>query len=232
MSISKHLTSEPRSLLLLPGLPFISVKLSALHGAVLLIVLLMKWSIYIYIYALPIHLQGLFPGLWSVLRTTQHILTCRDTSGGEVSQDIDCTCVHVDFVHDSNISSHNNFDQFFLASYIKLQLKCVGEWNDVQGYCFMINDPTQKRFAQLFAQLWPWWWNWGSMPIKTKVGPPLRLHAQSLPASGWRGKKRQDATPCYYYTPTTYTSPYCTLWSIVLPAPGWRGKKRQDATPC
>ena len=70
---------------------------------------------------------------------------------------------------------------------------------------------TQKRFAHLFAQFWPWWWKCGSMPIKTKVGPPLRLHAQSLPAPGWRGKKRQYATPCYYYTPANYTSPLCTL---------------------
>ena len=92
-------------------------------------------------------------------------------------------------------------------------------WNGSRSveWCsrLLFHDSTDKRFAQLFAQLWPWWWKCGSMPIKTKVGPPLQLHAQSLPAPGWRGKKRQDATPCYYYTTTTYTSPYCTLWSIV-----------------
>ena len=66
------------SLLLLPGHHFVSADVSALHGAVVLTVLQMNRSLYLY-FSVLIHLQGLFLGLLSVLRTTQHFSTEKDT---------------------------------------------------------------------------------------------------------------------------------------------------------
>ena len=146
MKTFQHLTSEPMSLLLLPGHHFVSAEISALHGAVVLTVLQMNRSLYLY-FSVLILLQGLFLGLLSVLRTTQHF-SKRDIVGA--SQEIDCTGACW-----LNARLKYFLPQQILSVFPHLIHQTSTEMDRRMEWCsrLLFHDSTDKRFAQLSAEL-------------------------------------------------------------------------------
>ena len=144
MKTFKHLTSEPMSLLLLPGHHFVSAEISALHGAVVLTVLQMNRSLYLY-FSVLILLQGLFLGFThdsTLFDGKRHIVGA--------SQEIDCTGACW-----LNARLKYFLPQQILSVFPHLIHQTSTEMDRRVEWCsrLLFHDSTDKRFAQLSAEL-------------------------------------------------------------------------------
>ena len=132
MKTFQHLTSEPVSLLLLPGHHFVSAEISALQGTMLQ----MNGSLYLYSIS---HYSLAGSISWSLICFT-HDSTLFDGQRHIVgaSQEIDCTGACW-----LNAGLKYFLPQQILSVFPHLIHQTstemgLGVWNGVQGYCFMI----------------------------------------------------------------------------------------------